>query len=99
MKKAKGFRIVPIVISLLIFFSPAYFCYLDLSQTNLFSPDISYESPDQDGLSMNPEGESKGFVANVPSVSLFPVNNLFKWLLDFSCQTLSIDQKPFVLRC
>ena len=99
MKRAKGFRIVPIVISLLIFFSPAYFCYLDLSQANLFSSDISYESPDQDGLSMGAQSEFKGFVANVPSVSFFPMGDLSKWLLDFSCQMLSIDQKCFVLRC
>ncbi len=99
MKRTKGLRSLILLISLFIFLSPGYFCYLNLAETNLFSADMSYESPDQDGLSFNPQSEFRGLIATVPSVSLFHADNLFKWLLDFSSQTLSADQRPFVLRC
>lgn len=98
-KRKKGLRSLTVLISLFIFLFPAYSCYFTLAETNLFSADVSYESPDQDGLSMNPQSEFKGFAASAPSVSFFPVDNLFKWLLAFSYQTLSTDQKPLVLRC
>ena len=99
MKRTKGLRSLILLISLFIFLSPAYCCYFTLVETNLLSADISYESPDQDGLSMNPQSEFRGFAANVPSISFFHADNLFKWLFDFSYQTLSPDQRPFVLRC
>ncbi len=98
-KRKKGLRILTVLILLFIFLFPAYSCYFTLVETNLFSADISYESPDQDGLSTNPESEFRGFVANAPSVFFFPGDNLFKWLLDFPCQTLSTAQRPLVLRC
>lgn len=99
MERKEGLRSLTVLILLFILLSPAYLSYFDLSQANLFSPDISYESPDQDGLSMGAQSEFKGFAANVPSVCFFPQNDIFKWLFDFFYETLSIDQEPFVLRC
>ena len=98
-KRKKGLHGLIVLISLLIFFLPAYSCYFTFLETNLSSAEMSYESPDQDGFSINPQSESRGFLANNPSVSFFPVNNLIKWWFDFSYQTISTDQRPFVLRC
>ena len=99
MKRKKGLRSLTVLISLFIFLFPAYSCYFTLLETNLFSADMSYESPDQDGLSMTSQSEFKGFAAIIPSVSFFPADNLFKWLQDFSYQTLSTGQRSFVLLC
>ena len=98
-ERKTGLRALAILISLFIFLSPACSCYFTLVETNLSSADISYESPDQDGLSMNQQGEFRGFVASAPSVPFFPVANLFKWLFNFSYERLLTDQRPLVLRC
>jgi len=98
-RRRKGLHALTVLISVFIFLIPAYSCYFTLVETNLFSADMSYESPDQDGLSINPESEFRGFTAIAPSAFFFPVSNLFKWLFDFSYHTLSTDQRPFVLRC
>jgi len=98
-KSKKGLRILAVVISLFIFLVSAYSCYFSLVDTNLSSADSSYESPDQDGLSMDPQNEFKEFAPNILSVFFFPVNHLAKWLLDISCHTLSTVQRPVSLRC
>jgi len=98
-KRKKVLRTLTVLISLFIFLFAAYSCYFTLAEANLSSADMSYESPDQDGLSMNLQSEFRAFAAIVPSISFFPGNNSFKWLFDFSSQTFSTDQRPFVLRC
>jgi len=98
-KRKKGLRALTVLISLFIFFFPVYSWYLTLAEINLTSADISYESPDQDGLSLSPQGEFRGFAVSAPSVSFFPVDNFFKWLFNFSYERLLTDQRPLVLRC
>ncbi len=99
MKRVKGLSALVIMVSIFILIFPVYTCYSSLVETNLFSSDLSYEAPDQDGLSANSQSEFRGFAPNVPPVFFFPVNNLVKWLLDFSYYTISATQRPVVLRC
>ncbi len=96
-KTEKGLCALILLVALFIF--PAYSCYFSLVETNLSSTDLTYESPDQDGLSVNPQSEFRGFAANVPLVSLLNGENFFKLPIDFSRRALPADQKPSILRC
>ncbi len=96
-KIGKGLCAVILLVALIIF--PAYSCYFSLVEANLSPTNLSYESTDQDGLSVNPQSEFRGFGPNVPSVSLLHGENLFKLLLDFSYQTPPTDRQPSILRC
>ncbi len=99
MKRKEGLRILTVLISLFIFLFPAYSCCFSLIETNLSPADVSYENPDQDGSSMNPQSEFRGFAGNVLSISLLHGENLFKLLFDFSYQTFLTDRTPSILRC
>jgi hypothetical protein len=99
-KRGDGFHII--LIMFILFFislSPAYFCYNQLAETNLFSGDLSFESCGQENLSIDQQSESKGSVTNVLSVPMLPGPNLFRLLFGSSSRALLIDQKPFALRC
>ncbi len=92
-------RLCSLILLVALFIFPAYSCYFSLMERNLSSADLSYESPDQDGLSVNPQSEFRGFAVSFALVSLLNGENFFKLLTDFSQRALPVDQKPSILRC
>ena len=88
-----------IVISLLIPINSAQLYYYTLASADFLSPDLNFETYDQDYLSAAYEGKLKVFESN----SFFNEFQLEPYLFGqsshFFSQILSIDRETLILRC
>jgi hypothetical protein len=88
-----------IMICLFLSLSSVYLHCCNLAGANLFSADLSFESPDEEDLLAGQQNESKVFVSSVfPTVFVLGAN-LLEELFPFSFLTPSPDQKTLILLC
>ncbi len=88
-----------IAISLLFLALPAYLYCTKLSQTKSVSPDLTFENLDQEERLPDNEKELKVHGSSA-LLSIFDLRtNFFEQSSHLFSQTLSLDQKPFALRC
>jgi hypothetical protein len=88
-----------IAISLLFLALPTYLYCTNLSQTKSVSSDLTFENQDQEeGLADN-EKELQVYGSSALLIIFDLGTNLFEQSFHLFSQTLSLDQKPFVLRC
>jgi len=98
--KTRGVRtLLVIAISLSISIFQAYSHYYDLSEANLPSPDLSFESPDQEILPITKQNELK-MLSSTPSPILLLLEIIhIEQPFQFSSILSFIDQEKSILRC
>ena len=98
--KRRGTRIFLVtIISLSIPVFQAYFHYYDLSETNLPSPDLSFESPDQEILPITKQNELKMLLSTPsPIILLLQIIHVEQHFQPSSILCF-IDQETSILRC
>ena len=99
MKRSLAQILLAVFISLSIPLFSAYLDYCDLAEADFFACDMSFENPDQDNLSIDPQNESEVFLSSAFSVTSTLSLDLLGQLPHFSFTTCSLDQKTFTLRC
>jgi len=98
--KFKGIRIIiAVAISLSILITSAYFCYYTVAAADFLSPNLNFETFDQEFLLAAHENESKAFVPGSFLNGLRLINYYFGLSYHLSSKTLSLGQDNFVLRC
>lgn len=98
--KRRGIRtFLVIVISLSIPVFQTYFHYYDLSEANLPSPDLSFESPDQEILPIIKQIELKTLLSSPsPIILLLEIIHVEQYFYSSSVLRF-IDQETSILRC
>ena len=98
-RERKIYFLLAAVISLIIPVTSVFIDYSILTEADVPSTDLCFESPDQDSFSAGDKNESKIFGLTVsPDALLFEGNLLRKVPHPFS-QAPSFDQKTIMLRC
>jgi hypothetical protein len=98
--KRRGIRtFLVIAISLFIPIFQTYFYYYDLSEANLPSPDLSFESPDQEILPITKHNELKMLLSSPsPIILLLEIIHVEQHFQSSSILHL-IDRETPILRC
>jgi hypothetical protein len=99
-KRFKSIQIsLVIAVCLFILALPAYLRCTNLSETKFASSDLGFEYPNQENGLPDNENDLKVFgPTSFFTIFLLGIN-LFKQSSRLFSQTLSLCQKPFVLRC
>ncbi len=88
-----------IAISLLFLSLPTYLYCANLSQTKSVSSDLTFENQDQEEGLVDNEKELQVYGSSALLIMFDLGTNLFGQSFHLFSKTLSLDQKPFVLRC
>jgi hypothetical protein len=98
--KGKPIRIfLVIAISLSILVSSTYCQYYTLAAADFLSPDLNFETYDQEILLAAYQSELKSFGSSGFSNGFLLVAHLFAQSFHSFSQVLSLDQKTLILRC
>jgi len=73
--------------------------YSNLTGDDIFSPDLCFETPDQDDALVGDKDESRIFGLNTSSDTLLLARNLLEMVYLSPSQTPSFEQKAIILRC
>ena len=88
-----------IAISLSIPFFQTYFRYYDLAEADFLSPDLSFESPDEEISLIIKQNESKIFLSSAFCIIFRLKIILAEQFLHSPFILCSFDQKASILRC
>lgn len=97
LKEIQIFLVIAISLSILV--SSIYSQYYTLASADFLSPDLNFETYDQEILLAASQGELKSFGSSGFSNGFLLVAHLLRQPFLFSPQVLSLDQKALILRC
>ena len=97
LKKIQIFLVIAISLSILV--SSTYCQYYTLAAADFLSPDLNFETYDQEILLAACQSELKSFGSSGFSTGFLLVAQLFGQSFHSLSQVLSLDQKALILRC